>query len=633
MTNFFKRPATGSVSIDDSFWTPYLNNVQSITIPHCFNKFEEKGVDNFISVGEGKGEIHQGPPWTDGLVLETMRAACDFLSCNYDEKLAQTVDRIAKLVCSAADTDSKGYLSTFTMQNYPHLRWGENGGDLLWSHDIYNMGTLIEAAISHYNATKETFLLKRAVKVANNICSYIGEPPKHRIIPGHSLAEEAFVKLYCLFKDDESLKAFAEENNVNYADYLEVADFWYRRRGTGVKTNHDPVFISKCDHIPNFNAEYFQNHLPFEEQKTAVGHSVRATLCYLGAAAVAIQTGNQKYIDSLNAIWHNITDKKVHITGGVGTRHDIEGFDKEYLLPNEAYLETCAGIGLAFMSGEMSLIDCDSKFFDCFELSLYNNILGALEGDFKHFFYQNPLRSDGKLKRWEWEGCPCCPPMLVKMFSSLHTYIYSFSEDILNINMLIGSKYENESFAVSQKDGKITVDSKGKEITLRIRIPVYAKNFKLLMGGKELDYATDKGYAVIKGILSPRTVIEAAYGEEPVRIIANTAVEDDLGLVCVMRGRFIMCAEGIDNNGIVDITVAENPQFKVSGDRVIIKNTDGEDVTLIPYYQWCNRHETEEDGRMAVWFKQDKMLGNDAIDEIVKDKLYYSYEKALNIKG
>ena len=633
MNNFFKRPRVNSVRIDDSFWTPYLENVQNITLPYCFEKFETNGIDNFVSIAEGKKEAHIGFPWTDGLVLETTRAACDFLSCNYTEKLAASIDRIAKLVSAVVDSDSEAYFSTFTLQNYPHLRFGENGGDLLWSHDIYNMGTLIEAAVSHYNATKETFFLKRAVKVANNICKYIGEPPKHKIIPGHSLAEEAFIKLYCLLKEDEALKDFVKENNVNCADYLEIADFWYRRRGTGVKTTHDPDFLSKCDHIPKFNAEYFQNHLPFNEQKTAVGHSVRATLCYLGAAAVAIQTGNKEYMDSLDSIWNDITAKKVHITGGVGTRHDIEGFDKEYLLPNNAYLETCAAIGLSFFSGEMSLMDCDSKYFDCFELSLYNNILGAVHGDFKHFFYQNPLCSDGTLNRWEWVECPCCPPMLLKIFSSLHTYIYSYSKDVLNVNMLIGSYYENEFFSVSQRNGIIKVDSKGKELTLRIRIPAYAKKFKLIINGKETKYVTDKGYAVIKGVLSGDTEIAALYDIEPVRIVANTAVKDDLGLVSIMYGRFIMCAEGIDNNCKVDVTVNENPEFKVENDRVIFKNTDGENTLLIPYYQWCNRPETVEEGKMQVWFKQDNMINENTIEEIVKDKLYYSYEELLKKLG
>ena len=629
MTEFFKRPRVGTVKIYDNFWTPYLENVQNITLPYCFKKFETNGIDNLISMAEGKKEAHIGFPWTDGLVMETTRAACDFLSCNYSEKLAALVDRIAKLACAVVDSDSEGYFSTFTLQNYPHLRFGENGGDLLWSHDIYNMGTLIEAAVSHYNATKETFFLKRAVKVANNLCSHIGEPPKKRIIPGHSLAEEAMVKLYCLLKDDDVLKDFVKENNVNFADYLELADFWYRRRGTGVKASHDPDFLSKCDHIPKFNAEYFQNHLPFNEQKTAVGHSVRATLCYLGAAAVAIQTGNEEYIDSLNSIWNDITAKKLHITGGIGTRHDIEGFDKEYLLPNDAYLETCAAIGLSFFSGEMSLMDCDSKYFDCFELSLYNNILGAVHGDFKHFFYQNPLCSDGTLKRWEWAECPCCPPMLLKIFSSLHTYIYSYSKDVLNVNMLIGSDYKNEYFSVSQRNGKILVNSKGKELTLRIRIPAYAKNFKLLLNGEETKFVNDKGYAVIKGVLSAGIEIEAVYDIKPVRIIANTAVKDDLGLVSIMHGKFIMCAEGIDNNCKVNVAVSENPEFKVEGDRVIFKNTDGGNTLLIPYYRWCNRPETTEEGKMQVWFGQDNRVSLNVIDQIVGEKLYYSYEELL----
>ena len=41
METFFKRPFVGSVAIDDDFWSEYLSNVQNITLPHCFNKFEE----------------------------------------------------------------------------------------------------------------------------------------------------------------------------------------------------------------------------------------------------------------------------------------------------------------------------------------------------------------------------------------------------------------------------------------------------------------------------------------------------------------------------------------------------------------------------------------------------------------
>ena len=56
----------------------------------------------------------------------------------------------------------------------------------------------------------------------------------------------------------------------------------------------------------------------------------------------------EDYKKALDAIWNDVISKKIHISGGIGARHDIEGFDLEYQLPNNAYLETCAGISLAF---------------------------------------------------------------------------------------------------------------------------------------------------------------------------------------------------------------------------------------------------------------------------------------------
>ena len=61
----------------------------------------------------------------------------------------------------------------------------------------------------------------------------------------------------------------------------------------------------------------------------------------------------------------------------------------------------------------MNLLSEKSEYFDVFERALYNNIIDGVGEDFRHFFYQNPLVSDGGITRWEWHGCPCCPPMLM----------------------------------------------------------------------------------------------------------------------------------------------------------------------------------------------------------------------------
>ena len=609
MSQLWTRPENGKTIIQDGFWTPYLRNIRNVMLPYTFRKFEEVGyMQNFSSVANNDGEKHIGPPFSDGLVMESMRGAFDFLGTEYDPELDEMLDRLVDLVCSAAQED--GFLCTMTVQNYPEKRWGVNG-HIIHQHDLYDHGCLIEAAISQYLATGKKKMLTAAVKAANLICGYMG-PGKKNVVPGHSLPEEAFVKLYRLFRDHRELDAFAAENDVDLEQYLKLAEFWYDMRG-----NHE-------DRPPNagFTVKYNQDHLPFAQQTTAEGHAVRATLCYTGAAAVAYELDRQDYIQALNAIWENVAQKKLHISGGIGTRHDIEGFDEDYNLPNNAYLETCAAIGNMFWNGEMSLLQAESKYYDYFEQSLYNNVLAAIGEDFIHYTYQNPLVSDGSFRRWEWHGCPCCPPMLLKIFSALNTYIYTYRPGELNVNLFIDSNLETDAFRISQNGKRIYVDSKGKAMKVRIRIPNYAKNFNLTVNGKLVDVTVENGYAVISAVWSQNDEIGVAF-EEPVRrIFANPAVEADRGMVAFMCGPFLLCAEGIDNDGNVEFTVAEDPQLTVDGDAVTGKTADGKTFRLIPYFRWCNRNHEPTDSKMAVWFKQTAMPEDAVLNAKLQGALY-----------
>ena len=610
-----KYPKVGSVVISDKFWSPYLDNVRHKMLPYVFKKFEETGyVQNFRSVINEDGEKHIGPPFSDGLFMESLRGACDFLAADKDPLLEAYIDKSIEILNAAADKND-GFLCTMTTQNYPDKIWGDNDGDIVEQHDLYDHGTLIEAAISHYLATGKTTLLKTAVRGANLICSVIGPAPKKNIIPGHSLPEEAFVKLYRLFRDDETLSAFAAEHNVRHEEYLKMAEFWYEARG-----DHRGRFMAR-----RFKPEYNQDHITFAKQDEVVGHSVRAMLCYLGATVVAQETGRQDYFQALDKLWNNMVGRKLHLSGGIGARYDIEGFGVDYHLPNKAYLETCAGIGLAFWNTEMNLVYQDAKYFDYFERSLYNNILSAVGDDFRHFFYQNPLQSEGDLRRWDWHGCPCCPPMLLKLFSALNSFIYAYDDLCVNVNLFIGSSYECDRFAISQKNNQVFVDSKGEKLTVKIRIPEYVENFSLMYKGENLAFATEKGYAVINGVWNAEEPITVSCQYTLRRVYANPKVEEDQGKVAVMYGPFVMCAEGIDNGGNVDIEVAENPELVLRDGNVYGKASDGKAFCLIPYHKWCNRGGDENDAKMAVWLRQENMRPLSELKAQIGEKLYDTY--------
>ena len=596
MKNFYQRPEVSEVTLKDAFWTPYTENFKNITIPYAFGKFyETKAVENFINATKGIKK-HVGNSFDDGLVLETITGASNFLNAKYDEKLDKMLDELIEIITAAQSED--GFLCTKTVIDYPEKRWGENGGDIVEQHDLYDHGTLIEAGVAHYKATNKTTLIIPAIRAAALICSYIGEEPKHHVIPGHSLPELAFLDLFHLINKDQKIKEIANQNQLCTVDILELVRFWYDNRGNQSRRTFDDM--------SKYEPERWQNTMPFGEMRHAMGHAVRAGLCYAGAASFYRETERADYKDSLMAIWQDVINKKMHISGGVGSRADIEGFDAEYSLQNNAYLETCAGIALAFWAAEMSLIDTNSSYFDIFELSLYNNILGSMSEDFKKFYYDNSLVNDGTKNRWEWHSCPCCPPMLAKMYSTLASFIYSYNDSEININLYIGSRLKTENLEITQNQKEICINA-NRSAKLKLRIPAYAQNFTIKVNGNNTDYQNENGYAVIC-IGEGETVVEVSFDEKLCEICANSKVEADIGRICIMKGNILYCAEGADNSGAVDFVIADNTKPVIVGENIEIKTADGNKATLIPYYKRNNRvSDNTSDSKMAVWFKKENM--------------------------
>ena len=140
--------------------------------------------------------------------------------------------------------------------------------------------------------------------------------------------------------------------------------------------------------------EYAQQHKPVNIQEEAVGHAVRASYMYAGMADVGALMEDDVYDDGLGNIWHNIINTKMHITGGLGAIHGIEGFGEKYDLPNkDAYNETCAAVGNILFNYRMFLRHKDAKYFDVAEIALFNNALAGVNIAGDRFFYVNPLEA------------------------------------------------------------------------------------------------------------------------------------------------------------------------------------------------------------------------------------------------
>jgi DUF1680 family protein len=632
-----------SVTVDDSFWSPKRKVWQDVTIPDCFDKFEKDrggALNNFDRVRDGKSGGHAGPPWYDGLIYEMIRGSADFLAAHPDAVLERRLDGYITRIAAAQAVDTDGYLNTWTELEHPGWRWGLNGGNDGWQHEMYNVGALCEAAVHYYQATGKTSLLKVAVKLANYTCDQVGPAPKFELVPNHAIAEEAFGNLYLLFRANPGLKRDMPVT-VDEQRYLKLAQYWVEARGHPRK-----------DQI-SYGA-YNQDHQPVFEQQTIEGHAVRAALLCSGVAELAGINGRDDYRAAATRLWENMCGKKMYVSGGIGATAEREAFGKDYFLPNDGYLETCGAVAAGFFDRNLNLLSGETRYADALERELYNGALAGVSLAGNSYTYVNPLQSDNGNSRWAWNGCPCCPPMFLKLMGAMPGYIYAQDGSGIYVNLFVGStaKIQLGGKTVRLKqttdypwdgDVKIAMESpKGNEFDLHLRIPgwcqgatspddLYQASNRPRDGGAHLkvngktveNLAITHGYATVHRRWRTGDVVQLTL-DMPVQLVkANVHVEADKDRVALMRGPILYCFEGADNTAAVQNLVippgtAFTPEYKpnVLGGVTVLtgtatawfQNPAGQAApiqfraTAIPYFANANRGTTP----MQVWMAENQ---------------------------
>lgn len=628
-------PFTSVKVTPGTFWGQRLEASRTTTVPLAFSKCEETGrYLNFIHATEHMKDPSKTFPvsgfsFDDTDPYKTIEGASYLLQTFPDKKMAHYVDSIIDIIGAAQEPD--GYLYTARTQNpdKPH-NWS---GNKRWvkeedlSHELYNLGHMVEGAIAHYQATGSRKFLDIAIRYADCVCREVGPNPGQAcVVPGHQIAEMALAKLYLVTGDKK---------------YLDEAKFFLDYRGK-TEIKHD----------------YSQAHLPVIQQKEAVGHAVRAAYMYAGMADVAALTGDTAYIHAIDAIWNNIVSKKLYITGGIGATNNGEAFGKNYELPNmSAYCETCAAIGNVYVNHRLFLLHGESKYYDVLERTLYNGLISGVSLQGNGFFYPNPLASMGQHQRQPWFGCACCPSNICRFIPSLPGYVYAVKDRSVYVNLFLSNKADlsvaGKKISLSQTtnypwEENITIHINKNEagrFALKIRIPGWVRNkvvpsdlyrytddaqpvYRIAVNDKELYdderaiALTDDGYFTIERKWKKGDKIQIHFCMEPRVVRANNEVTADQGMVSIERGPLVYCAEHPDNNfDIMSTLLNQHPVFtegekEIAGTTVKtlstkvqqlsfndkgMLTTKEENLTLIPYYAWCHRGS----GKMRVWLSQD----------------------------
>lgn len=619
------------VDIEGGFWGRYQRLIHEVTLPVVYEQLETRGTMEALKLNWKPGMPKKPHIYWESDIAKWVEAASYVLAKQPDPQLEALVDETIGLLAHAQQPD--GYLNAYFTVVEPDKRWS----NLRDQHELYCAGHLIEAAVAHHEATGKRSLLDVMLRYADYIDTVFGpNNGQMKGYPGHEEIELALMRLYRATDDRR---------------YFRLSQYFIEQRGQQPHY-YDQEAYARGDDPKDFRHktyEYNQSHRPIREHTDAVGHAVRATYLYAAVTDLAAETGDEALAQAVRRVADSLIQRRMYITGGIGSIRDNEGFTSDYDLPNYVgYAETCASIGLFFWMHRMVHLDGNGLYADIMEQALYNGILAGLSLDGRNFFYENLLavkRGTERTRfqpyhRQSWFSTACCPPNVSRLFASLGQYIYSVSETDVAVHLFVTSKARlqvaGQQAVIAQETGypwngdvRVQVElSTPVEFSLRLRVPGWCRKYSVMVNGEQIEGTVDRGYITIQRVWQNGDTVQLRLDMPVERVYSRPEVSGNCGRVAVQRGPIVYCLESVDNgDNLETLMLPRTSQLEARfepdllGGVVVIEGAALRDeqpenpdvpygftpptrrparLSFVPYFAWDNR----EAGDMLVWIRE-----------------------------
>jgi uncharacterized protein len=647
-------------TIEDPFWSPRLKVNARIAIFHQWQQLEDsRCIDNFRLAAGLKEGFREGWFFADSDAYKWLDAASRIYSNDKNEELSKMMDGLIDLIARTQTED--GYIFTFNQIHFPNERWG----NLMIEHELYCHGHLIEACVSHHEVTGSEIAFNIARKAADLLVREFLVSSQEKT-SGH---EEIEIALLRLFQATESraylelakqflerrgkvqpfLKLILPQNSrVNRrAKYIQEKRQDYLHEHPGYVTFKLPENNyakkprwAKINWIVNaLSGQHFQQHAPIRRQTKPVGHAVRYAYLQTAIALLHRLNADETLLPALEKSWDRLVSSRMYVTGGIGSRPEVEGFGRDYELdPELAYAETCASLGNLFWNWEMALITGGARYSDLFEWQLYNAAAVGMGVNGDAYLYNNPLLCRSGVTRKPWFLVPCCPSNLSRTWASIGKYIYSYDDTNIWVHQYIGNQTKINGKGIIHLDSHLpwdgdiqfTVDTPSpSEFTIHFRIPSWAGKTTLSINNAEISVLPGDFYNYANGEFPVASGYDpccskfipvrnqwhsgdaiALRFEMPVLFRhALPRVRNSRGRVALTRGPLVYCLESVDNPNIDIFSCKIQPNTiqteyapaLFDGICTLTGLTmDDRKFTAIPYFLWANRGGSQ----MTVWIKE-----------------------------
>lgn len=593
-------------------------------------------IENFeLAAGRKSGEYH-GYVYSDSELGKWMEAAAYSLRNMPDQRLEERMDGLVDLVAEAQMED--GYVNTYFQVLRPESRLKH----FAFSCELYNMGHLMEAAAAYYETTGKRKFLDVMCKTGDLLCELMKQPEYSRVYDGHPEIELGLYRLYQVTGEKR---------------YLSLAAHFIRERGRQPCFFQSEELLGDNDEGANdkwFGADHHLAHRPVREQEKADGHAVKAMYLY-SAVADMVKEGldtDGSLERAMNRVWKNMTERRMYITGGIGSQGYAERFTvDDDLPPDRGYLETCAAVGVCFWAVRLLRLYREARYADILERALYNGVLAGWSLDGDAYFYTNPLHYKRTVSdyredcrhlengRQKWFRCACCPSNVLRLAADIQEYCLTVSPDEVDINLYLQGSWELETggkrIVIESEteypfDGKVRLHIRSDEqpfrMRLGLRIPEWCRGYELSLNGEECgEERSDRGYALMNREWDGKEEIVLTLQMPAEYVFPDPRIWDCAGKAALVRGPLVYCLESLDQeeNDLTGIGYRLNAAVEQAEGEGILEgitllkaagcrrrgNPDGKpytalrpaakecEITAIPYFAWRNRGEAD----MDVW--------------------------------
>lgn len=619
-----------AVHLTGGFWANVQQVNRSASLAHGYDMLEKAGnLQNLrIAAGLAKGNF-AGFWFADSDVYKWLEAVAWELGRAPDAELAAMGDAAIALVAQAQQDD--GYLNSYYQTVKPDEKWA----DLAHGHELYCAGHLFQAAVAYKRALNDDRLLTISLAFLAHIDAVLGQPDGSGTC-GHPEIEMALVELYRV---------------TGEARHLALAQLFIDRRGQNQMRGH-----------AGYGAVYLQDHVPVRQAEEVAGHAVRQLYLTTGVTDLYMEQPEPALLAAMHRLWDDMTQHKLYVTGGLGSRFDGEAFGGPYELPSDTgYCETCAAIASLMWNWRLLLLTGERQYADLFERTLFNGVLSSPGIEGKSYLYVNPLHvRNGRYVRASadtgtgqarlrpaWHNCACCPPNVMRLFASLHHYVATANDTGVQIHQYaaaqIAATVQGQPVQLAVEtdyplNGRIRLTMQKEAAAawaLSLRVPAWCQQPTLSVNGRSLSAdLDDKGYLTLERPWAAGDVLLLDLPMPPTFIAPHPRIDALRGCVALQRGPLVYCFESQDQ---ADDVALEDVQVLTDGDLVETAvvtpaaaiaiqatgqllpaawgdalylplaerpSTEAQTVqlTAVPYYLWGNRGMEN----MRIWLPQAK---------------------------